>query len=60
MKLEDNIEIKGSMAFKYLGSIFTNSVKCKEEVLNRSEQAKKSTRTLNEGLQARGGQSTAH
>jgi hypothetical protein len=40
MKLEDDIEIKGSMAFKYLGSIFTNSGKCKE-VLNRTEQARK-------------------
>jgi hypothetical protein len=47
MKLEDNIEIKGSMAFKYLGSIFTNSGKCKEVVLNRTEQARKATRTLN-------------
>jgi hypothetical protein len=47
MKLEDNIEIKGSMAFKYLRSIFTNSGKCKEEVLNRTEQARKATRTLN-------------
>jgi hypothetical protein len=35
------------MAFKYLGSIVTNSGKCKEEVLNRTEQARKATRTLN-------------
>jgi hypothetical protein len=35
------------MTFKYLGSIFTNSGKCKEEVLNRIEQARKGTRTLN-------------
>jgi len=40
MKLEDNIKIKGSMAFKYLGSIFTNSGKCKK-VLNRIQQARK-------------------
>jgi hypothetical protein len=46
MRLEDNIEIKGNMAFKYLGSIFTSSGKCKEEVLNKTEQAKKATRTL--------------
>jgi hypothetical protein len=42
MKLEDNFEIKGSMAFTYLGSIFTNPGKCKEKVLNR-----KATTTLN-------------
>jgi hypothetical protein len=47
MKLEDNIEIKGSMAFTYLGSIFTNPGKCKEEVLNRIQQARKVTTTLN-------------
>jgi hypothetical protein len=47
VKLEDNVEINGSMAFKYLGSIFTNSGKCKEEVLNRIEQARKAIRTLN-------------
>jgi F0F1-type ATP synthase delta subunit len=47
MKLEDNVEIKGSMAFKYLGAIFTNSGKCKEEMLNRNEQARKATITLN-------------
>jgi hypothetical protein len=35
------------MTFKYLGSIFTNSGKCKEEVLNRIEQASKRTRILN-------------
>jgi hypothetical protein len=39
MKLEDNIKIKGSMAFKYLGSIFTNSGICKK-VLNRIQQAR--------------------
>jgi hypothetical protein len=43
MKFDNNIEIKGSMAFKH-----TNSGKCKEEVLNRSEQiGKASARTLN-------------
>jgi F0F1-type ATP synthase delta subunit len=47
MKLEYNIEIKSSMGFKYLGSIFKNSGKCKEEVLNRIEQARKATKTLN-------------
>jgi hypothetical protein len=41
-----DIEIKDSMAFKYLGSIFTNSGKCKE-VLNGIEQARKATRALN-------------
>jgi hypothetical protein len=48
MKLEDNIEIKGSIChtFRYLGSIFTNSGKCKEEVLNRVEQARKATKIL--------------
>jgi hypothetical protein len=45
MKLEDNIEIKGSMAFKYLGSIFTNPGKCKENVLNR-EQARKAKKNI--------------
>jgi hypothetical protein len=45
MKLED-IEMKGSMEFKYLGSIFSNSGKCKE-VLNGIEQARKATRALN-------------
>jgi hypothetical protein len=28
IKLEHNIEIKGSRSFMYLGSIFTNPVKC--------------------------------
>jgi len=41
-----NIEIKGSRSYKYLGSIFMNSGKCKEEVLNRIEQAMKATRAL--------------
>jgi hypothetical protein len=42
MKFDNNIEIKGSMAFKR-----TNSGKCKE-VLNRSEQIGKAAgRTLN-------------
>jgi hypothetical protein len=41
-----NTEINGSMAFKYLGSIFTNFGKC-NEVLNRTVQARKATRTLN-------------
>jgi hypothetical protein len=34
IKLEHNIDIKGSRPFKYLGSIFMNSWKCNEEVLN--------------------------
>jgi len=42
-----NIEIKGSKSYKYLGSIFMNSGKYKEEVLNRTEQAMKATRALN-------------
>jgi len=41
-----NIEIKGSRSYKYLGSIFMNSGKCKE-MLNRTEQAMKATRALN-------------
>jgi len=41
-----NIEIKGR-SYKYLGSIFMNSGKCKEDVLNRTEQAMKATRALN-------------
>jgi hypothetical protein len=45
MKLEDNTEIKGSMAFKYLGSILTNSGKCKEG-LNRTEQEESSKNIL--------------
>jgi hypothetical protein len=46
MTVEDNIEIKGTLAFKYFGSIFTNLGKCKEEVLNRIEQARKAASTL--------------
>jgi hypothetical protein len=46
IKVEDNIVTKGTMAFKYLESIFTNSRKCKEEVLNRRGKAGKATRTL--------------
>jgi len=47
IKLEHNIEIKGSRPFKYLGSIFMNSGKCNEEVLNKIEQARKAKRALN-------------
>ena len=47
MKTEDNTEIKGNTAFKYFGSTFTNSGKCKEELLNRTEHARKVTKTLN-------------
>jgi Mg2+ and Co2+ transporter CorA len=47
MKLEDNIEIKGSMAIKYLVSIFINSGKCKEETMNRIAKTRKATVTLN-------------
>ena len=42
-----NIEIKGSNSFKYVGSIFMNSGKCKEESLNRIEQAMKATGAQN-------------
>jgi len=37
MKTEANAEIKGTTAFKYLGSVFTHLGKCKEKVLNRNE-----------------------
>jgi len=47
MKIDDNIEIKGTITFKYLGSIFTYLRKCKEEMLNRNGQATKVTETLN-------------
>lgn len=47
MTVEDNIEIKGTLAFKYFGSIFTNLGKCREEMLNRIEQARKAISTLN-------------
>jgi hypothetical protein len=47
IKLEHNIEFKGSRSFRYVGSIFMNSVKCNKEVLNRTEQARTTTRTLN-------------
>jgi hypothetical protein len=40
-------EIKGSLTFKYFGSIFTNLGKRKEEMLNRVEQARKTASTLN-------------
>jgi hypothetical protein len=33
MKLEDSNEIKGNMAFMYLGSLFTNFGNCKDDVL---------------------------
>jgi hypothetical protein len=46
VKIEGSIEIKGSTAFKVLGSIFKNSGKCKG-VLNATEQSRKTTRTLN-------------
>jgi len=44
MEIEDNIEIKNSMAFKYLASIFKNSEKCKQEVFNGIKQARKAKR----------------
>ena len=47
IKLEYSIEFKGSRSFRYVGSIFMNSVKCNEEVLNRIEQARTATRALN-------------
>jgi hypothetical protein len=47
MNIEANIDIKGTAAFKYLRSIFTDSGKCKEEVLNRIEKAGKAGRALN-------------
>jgi hypothetical protein len=47
MKIDDNIEIQGTTPFKYLGSIFIHSKKCKEELLNRIEQDSKATGTLN-------------
>ena len=34
MNIADDIAIKGLLAFKHLGSISINLVKCKEEVLN--------------------------
>jgi hypothetical protein len=46
IKLELNIDIKGSRTFRYLGSIFTNSGKC-NEVLHGTEQARKATSALN-------------
>jgi hypothetical protein len=39
IKLEHNIEFKGRRSFRYVGSIFMNSVKCNKEVSNRTEQA---------------------
>jgi hypothetical protein len=47
MKTDDNTEIKGTTAFKYFESMFTNSGKCKEEVLNRNEHVRKATKNLN-------------
>jgi hypothetical protein len=47
IKLDHNIEFKGSRSFMYVGSIFMNSVKCNKEVLNRIEQARTATRALN-------------
>lgn len=45
MKREDNIEIKGTTAFKCLGSIFTHSSECTHQVLNTIEPARKATGT---------------
>lgn len=45
MKAEDNTKIKGTAAFKYFGSMFTNPGKCKEEVLNRIEHVRKAKKT---------------
>jgi len=53
IKLEHNIEFKGSRSFRYVGSIFMNSVKCNKEVLNRIEQARTATRTLDSLLCSR-------
>jgi hypothetical protein len=47
MKIDVKIDIKGTTAFKYLGTFFTYLRKCKEEVLNRNGQATKVTGTLN-------------
>jgi len=43
MKREDNIESKGTTAFRSLGSTFTNSSECTHEVLNTIEPARKAT-----------------
>jgi hypothetical protein len=43
MKRGVNIEIKGTTAFKCLGSIFTNSSECTLEVLNKTKPAWKAT-----------------
>jgi len=43
MKREDDIEIKGTTAFKCLGSTLTNSSECTHEVLNTIEPAKEAT-----------------
>jgi hypothetical protein len=37
MQIEANAEIKGTTAFKYIGSIFTHLGKYKEKVLNRNQ-----------------------
>jgi len=47
MKIDVKVEIKGTTAFKCLGTIFTYLRKSKEEVLNRNGQATKVTGTLN-------------
>jgi len=47
IKPEHNIDIKGSRPFKYLGShLHMNSGKCNEEVLNKTEQARKAKRAV--------------
>lgn len=47
IKRENNIEIKGSRSFVYLGFIFMNPGKCNEEVVNTNEQASRATKALN-------------
>ena len=47
MEIEGNIKIKVTRVFKHLTSIFTNSGKRKKDILNRIEQVRKATRTLN-------------
>jgi hypothetical protein len=46
MLVNSNTEIKDSRSFRYLGSKFTNSEECNEEMLNRIQQARKATKTL--------------
>ena len=50
MKLENNIEIKGSRSFMCLGFIFMNPGKCNEEVLNTNKQARRAMKALNSVL----------